>query len=249
MTPKTSLNWRTLVLIVSLVLSISGTILGCLALQRPALPDWVELAEGEGPAAFGIDKFYRNAYFKGDLQTAGDMMVGGYLDVTGVVTTGSTSLVTATITTATIGDATITTSDVATETVGYLTLSGGVITATSATIGDATISTGLVETFLTLGQATVIDLADGGIITPTASYQPLTVDAAGTITTGNPSIADGTITGTVLILVNEDDQDIVIVDGQNTKSGGNLTLTANADDSAMFVWDGADWICLTFHDN
>ena len=95
-----------------------------------------------------------------------------------------------------------------------------------------------------------IDLGAGFTITPTGTYQPVTVSGAGTVTSdGTTSIADGSTSGQVLIVINEDDQDVVLTDGTNILAGGNITLTASADDSVVFLWDGADWVVLAFHDN
>ena len=95
-----------------------------------------------------------------------------------------------------------------------------------------------------------IDLGAGFTITPTGTYQPVTVNYTGTVTSdGTTSIANGSTSGQVLIVINEDDQDVVLTDGTNILAGGNITLTANTDDSVVFLWDGADWVVLAFHDN
>jgi len=95
-----------------------------------------------------------------------------------------------------------------------------------------------------------IDLGVGFTITPTGTYQPVTVNYTGTVTSdGTTSIANGSTSGQVLIVINEDDQDVVLTDGTNILAGGNITLTANTDDSVVFLWDGADWVVLAFHDN
>jgi len=104
--------------------------------------------------------------------------------------------------------------------------------------------------FTALEEASAVDLGAGFTLTPTASYQPVTNSTAGSITSdGTTAIADGPVAGAILIVVNEDDQDIVFQDTANIKCGGNITLTASADDSMMLLWDGSDWVCLGMHDN
>jgi hypothetical protein len=96
--------------------------------------------------------------------------------------------------------------------------------------------------FLAFTEGTVIDLAAGGTITPTATYQPITTSEGGSCTTStSTAIADGAVAGAILILCNEDAQDIVIDDGANTDIGGNQTLTGGAGDCLWLIWNGADW--------
>lgn len=130
------------------------------------------------------------------------------------------------------------------------------ITDNVTVTGDVDVTANLVvsqsiglHTWLWADPVVTLDITSTLSITPTGTYQPLTVDGVGAVTTGNPSIVDGPYVGAMLILINEDDQDIIITDNQNTKSGGNITLTANNDDSVIYIWDGSDWICLAFHDN
>lgn len=85
-------GWRTGALILSLVLSVIALGVSVNTMGQ-TLPDWVEIQEG--PVAHGVDKFYRNAYFKGNVEVAGDMTVAGDtniddVDLTGDVTLGST---------------------------------------------------------------------------------------------------------------------------------------------------------------
>jgi len=118
------------------------------------------------------------------------------------------------------------------------------------TIDNGTDTAWTIGGFTSFEEASVIDLSADFTITATTTYQPLTVSGAGTITSSaTTAIADGPTAGALLILVNEDDQDIVLQDGANILAGGNITLTANADDAAVFIWDGADWVMLAFHDN
>jgi hypothetical protein len=52
------------------------------------MPDWIVIEEG--PVAHGVEKFYRNAYFKGNIEVAGD------LEIHGDSTLGSTTVVSST---------------------------------------------------------------------------------------------------------------------------------------------------------
>lgn len=110
------------------------------------------------------------------------------------------------------------------------------------TISNGTDTAVQIGGFLALTEGAVIDLASGGTITPTASYQPITNATGGSITTDTTTaIADGAVAGTLLIICNEDAQDVVIDDGANTDLGGNQTLTGGAGDCISLIWNGADW--------
>lgn len=118
------------------------------------------------------------------------------------------------------------------------------------TISNATDTAIQFGGFVAFTEGTVIDLGAGGIITPTASYQPITNSTAGSIDTSDATaIADGAVAGQILVLINEDAQDIVIKDGANTQLGGDITLTGGADDALFLIWDGTDWTALSVHDN
>ena len=119
------------------------------------------------------------------------------------------------------------------------------------TLNNTTDTAWVIGGFTALEEATVIDLANGGTITPTASYQPLTVSSSEHATTDTTTaIADGPVAGAILILVNEDaTYNIIIDDGANTKLSGNITLTAGNDDQLMLLWNGADWVGLSDIDN
>jgi len=104
--------------------------------------------------------------------------------------------------------------------------------------------------FFALEEATTQDVGAGFSLTPTGSYQPLTNSTEGSITSDTTTaIVDGAVTGTILVICNEDAQDIVLDDGANTQLGGNITLTGGADDCVTLLWDGTDWTALAFHDN
>jgi len=118
------------------------------------------------------------------------------------------------------------------------------------TLDNGTDTAWVIGGFLAYTEGAVIDLSNGGTITPVATYQPITNDSGGQITTSaSTAIADGVVAGQILILINEDAQDIVIKDAANTAIGGDITLTGGALDSLMLIWDGADWAGLAMHDN
>lgn len=83
MTPKKR-DWRTLALIISVAMSVGALGLSYQAFSSPGLPAWIEIQEG--PVAHGVDKFYRNAYFKGNVETAGDLTVAGNMNLSGPMT-------------------------------------------------------------------------------------------------------------------------------------------------------------------
>ena len=141
---------------------------------------------------------------------------------------------------------------------GYgLDMSGAVVTtgdirlSNGETVSNVTDTAVQIGGFLALTEGTVVDLKSGASITATASYQPMTVNAAAHCTTSaSTAIPDGPVAGTLLVLCNEDaTYNIVIKDGANTKIGGDVTLTANQDDCLTVIWNGADWVGLSDMDN
>jgi len=118
------------------------------------------------------------------------------------------------------------------------------------TIDNVTDTAVVIGGFIAADIAATLDITTGSIITPTATYQALTVEGGGPATTDATwAIADGPIEGALLILVNEDAQDIVIKDGGNTKLSGDLTLTGGAQDTITLIWDGSDWVGISVIDN
>lgn len=118
------------------------------------------------------------------------------------------------------------------------------------TISNQTDTVIQISSFFAFEEGTTQDLGATFIITPTASYQPITNSTGGSITSSaTTAIADGPIPGTWLFICNEDAQDMVVKDGANTKIGGDITLTGGADDCLTVVWNGADWVGQAFHDN
>jgi hypothetical protein len=94
--------------------------------------------------------------------------------------------------------------------------------------------------FVGAAEQTPLVLTEGGTITPTGTYQPIT-SATAITTSATTAIANGVKNGQLLILVNENASDAIIVkDSANTHLSGDLTL--GNDDTLMLIWDGADWL-------
>lgn len=103
--------------------------------------------------------------------------------------------------------------------------------------------------FLAAEEQSVIAVGVQATITATGTYQPITSTAA-VSTSLTTAIADGVVNGQLLILVNENTADaITIVDGANTKMGGDKVLTGGQGDNVYLMWDGADWLCVGYNDN
>jgi len=118
------------------------------------------------------------------------------------------------------------------------------------TIDNTTDTAVQIGGFVALTEGATQDLGATFIITPTASYQPITNSTGGSVTSSlTTAIADGAVAGALLIVCNEDAQDMVIADNANTLLGGNVTLTGGAQDCLTVLWNGADWVGLAAHDN
>jgi hypothetical protein len=129
------------------------------------------------------------------------------------------------------------------------TLSGDITFVNSGTLGEAVDTVLDLSEFLAFTEQTAISVTAQAIITPTGTYQPLT-SAAAVSTSLTTAIADGAVNGQILILVNENAADaITIVDGANTKMGGDKVLTGGEGDGLGVQWDGADWLCMWYNDN
>jgi len=90
------MNWRTGALVFCVALSLVFSI-SAYRLAGKQLPAWIEVREG--PVAHGIDKFYRNAYFKGNIEVAGDLAVAGDTELgTDLALSGPVTLTTLTVT-------------------------------------------------------------------------------------------------------------------------------------------------------
>lgn len=104
------------------------------------------------------------------------------------------------------------------------------------------------STFLNLTAQTAISVTAAGTITPTGTYQPLTSGSAVTTST-SAAVSDGSVTGALLLLENQNAADVIIVDG----TGGNVECKADvalgAGDTLLLIWNGTDWYCLSGYDN
>lgn len=92
-------GWRTGVWVLTLIVSLAALGMATWTMQQmahlPRFPTWIEIQEG--PVAHGFDKFYRDMYVKGNIETAGDLEVAGVTDLTGdAVFTGTVTLAEAT---------------------------------------------------------------------------------------------------------------------------------------------------------
>ena len=115
------------------------------------------------------------------------------------------------------------------------------------TLGETVDTVLTFSEFLAAAEQTAVALGDGETITPTGTYQPLTSSGAVT-TSATTAIADGTVNGQLLILVNENASDTIIVkDSANTHLTGDVTL--GNDDTLMLLWDGADWLAIGGENN
>ena len=162
----------------------------------------------------------------------------------------------------TSGDATLTSGDL-TVTSGHALLSSGNLTMTSGnatltagnltltngnatlTAGNLTLSNGdlIVADDLRITAQTVISPTDGGVITPTGTYQPLS--SAGTVT---PTIATGAATaGDTLMLVNTTATTINIADSGTAKLSAAAALGQY--DTLTLLFDGTNWLELDRSDN
>ena len=118
------------------------------------------------------------------------------------------------------------------------------------TIDNVTDTAIVIGGFIAADIGATVDITTNDTITAVATWQTLTVDGSGPATTdGTTAIDDGPIEGALLILVNEDAEDIVIKDGANTKLSGDTTLTGGAQDVLTLIWDGSDWVGVSFIDN
>jgi len=98
-----------------------------------------------------------------------------------------------------------------------------------------------------LVEQTVVVVTAGSIITPTGAYQPITSTAEFTAS-ASTAVADGTVVGQLLILVNENASDVIhIPDAANTNISAQADL--GNDDTITLIWDGADWLEVAQVDN
>lgn len=134
---------------------------------------------------------------------------------------------------------------------GNISSGTGAITITDAAYITSTID-GLADvdvgTWFNLSAQSTIALAEGGILTPTGTYQVITSTAAITTSVWK-AIADGNETGDVLILRNGNAADAIIVDGTGANVECKANVSLGASDTLMLIWNGSDWNCVSNYDN
>jgi hypothetical protein len=136
----------------------------------------------------------------------------------------------------------------ATVTAGGLTVTAGGATVTAGgltvTAGGLTISDGdaVIADDVTITKQSAIAVTDGGYITPTGTYQPLT--SAGNVGTSN--LAIGTA-GDLLYLVNTSATTITITDTGTIMLEGNAALGQY--DTLHLICDGTNWLQVSKGNN
>lgn len=117
---------------------------------------------------------------------------------------------------------------------------GGITSTVGITItnGDLTIADNLIVT-----AQTVISPTDGGIITATGTYQPISSAGAVTVTIET----SGVTAGTHIILENTTATAILILNTGTTKLAGDITLGQY--DSLHVRYDGTNWIEVSRSNN
>ena len=118
-----------------------------------------------------------------------------------------------------------------------------------ATVGEST-STGrtIVGTDLNLTAGTQT-LANGSIITNTASYMRIDTGGETTTTDATTAIVDGTTAGDILVIENIGTNDFVIKNAANTLMSGDRTMAAGLNSTTSFIWNGSDWVGTCESDN
>lgn len=179
-----------------------------------------------------------------------EIQSGGALDVQSGAAITLSGYVTSTLDSLTVNGAA--------QVTGTLTAQDVVVTDTLSVGGDITMENdetlsngtdGVVQIggFTALSEGAVVEATAAGTITPLASFQPITSSAAIT----NAVIADGSVAGQILVITNENAADDITIleSGSNLVAGGDITLTGGAYDAVTLLWDGAQWVRLSFEDN
>jgi fibronectin-binding autotransporter adhesin len=186
------------------------------------------------------------------LATIGNADVGGSLTVTGA--SQLTGNVTASGTLAVTGASTLTGTVTASNDVsigGTLSASGAASLSTLSTSGAASLGSlaitnaGTVGSFWNVSAGSTVACSDGGVITMTATYQPLS--ATGTVTPALSTTATGVTTGTLLCLVNTSANTINLADSGTARLAG--AWAAGQDDAMWLVFDGTNWVEVSRSDN
>lgn len=133
-----------------------------------------------------------------------------------------------------------------------ITAGGQTITAGGQTVtaGDVAVVGGQLDVgkWVNLSAQTAISVTAASTITPVGTYQQLTSGSAVTTSTST-AIANGTETGDVLVLINNNASDTITIDG----TGGNVECKTDkvlgAKDTLTLIWGGSDWYCLAISDN
>lgn len=121
----------------------------------------------------------------------------------------------------------------------------GAITAASTFAATGDVSSAariIVGTFINETKATTVTVTNGGTITPTGTFQPLT--SAGNV--GTSSLA-GCVSGRLLVLVNLGSNTITLTDTSTLKLSGNAALATN--DNVTLLCDGVNWNQVGKSDN
>ena len=94
-------------------------------------------------------------------------------------------------------------------------------------------------------------LADGSIITNTASFMKINTSGATTTTDTTTAIVAGTATGDLLTIMNVGTNDLVIKNSAHTHMSGDRTMAAGLYSTTSFIWDGTttNWVCTGESDN
>lgn len=126
---------------------------------------------------------------------------------------------------------------------GTSTFTGAADAVAAFTAGSVDSDAGIeLTTFFDIDASTVISPTDGGIITPTGTFQLLS--SAGTVT---PTIAVNADAGTLLILTNTTDTTINIADSGTTMLSAAAALGQY--DTLVLISDGTNWLELAVTDN
>ena len=129
---------------------------------------------------------------------------------------------------------------------GTATLGGDLTVEGTGTSGFAgSVSIGAV---LTLAQESRTSLAAGATLAADASHQ-LVAGGSGPVTlSGTTAIANGAAAGQLLLLVGSSDANgVTISHGANVLlSGGAANRTLGLNDTLLLLWNGADWIELSW---
>jgi hypothetical protein len=105
-----------------------------------------------------------------------------------------------------------------------------------------------VGTWANLTAQTAISITDGGIITPTGSYQPLESDGA-VATATDVAMAPGTTEGDLVLLENTNATGAITIDGTGAGVECKADVVLDAGDIITLLWNGTNWMCVAVHDN